>query len=133
VPVKGDTFIQRSRIHADVTVEFIRDSNGKVTSFNALPQVFQRVPDKQPEAPPSWSALYGSYGPDFIPLVVFEKFGHLYASTENMVDYRLTPVTRHVFDMPPGMYVDEQVVFHVNESGNVIAAEHSSMMLPRRK
>jgi hypothetical protein len=50
-----------------------------------------------------------------------------------MVDYRLTPITRHMFSMPPGMYVDEHVIFHVNESGNVIAAENSSMMLPRRK
>jgi CubicO group peptidase (beta-lactamase class C family) len=133
VPVKGDTFILRSRIHADVPVDFSRDANGKVTSFSALPQVFQRVPAKRPQAPASWSALYGSYGPDFIPLVVFEKFGHLYASTENMVDYRLTPITRHIFSMPPGMYIDEHVVFHVNEAGNVVAAENSSMMLPRRQ
>jgi CubicO group peptidase (beta-lactamase class C family) len=132
LPVKGDTFILRSRIHADVSVDFTRDAIGKVISFNAAPQLFQRVPERQPEAPPSWAALCGSYGPEFIPLVVFEKFGHLYASTENMVDYRLTPVTRHVFSMPPGMYVDEQVVFHLNETGNVVAAEHSSMMLPRR-
>jgi CubicO group peptidase (beta-lactamase class C family) len=133
VPVKGDTFILRSRIHADSTVDFVRDSKGRVVSFNSAPQLFQRVPARPPEAPRAWKALYGSYGPDFIPLVVFEKFGHLYASTENMVDYRLTPVSRHLFSLPPGMYIDEHVFFHVNERGKVLAAELASMMLPRLK
>lgn len=133
VPLKGDTFLLRSRIHADVPVDFTRDATGKVTGFNSAPQMFQRVPEKRAEGPPSWSALYGSYGPEFIPLVVFEKFGHLYASTENMVDYRLTPVTRHVFAMPPGMYVEEELVFHMDANGKPMAAELASMMLPRRK
>ncbi len=132
VPVKGDAFLLRSRIHADVLVEFMRDSTGEVTGFSVAPQVFQRI-RAHSSAPPSWRALYGSYGPEFIPLVVFEKFGHLYASTENMVDYRLTPVTRHVFAMPPGMYVEEEVVFHMDATGHPVAAELANMMLPRRK
>ena len=32
-----------------------------------------------------------------------------YVTTENMVDYRLTPVNRHVFRLPPGMYVEEEL------------------------
>jgi hypothetical protein len=133
IPIKGDTFLLRSRIHADTPVDFTRNAAGKVTAFNAAPQAFQRVPEQRPKTPASWKALHGSYGPDFIPLVVFEKFGHLYASTENMVDYRLTPVTRHIFAMPPGMYVDEHLVFHMNDQGTPISAELASMMLPRKK
>jgi hypothetical protein len=114
-------------------VDFARDSKGRVVSFNSAPQLFQRVPARPTKAPREWGTLCGSYGPDFIPLVVFEKFGHLYASTENMVDYRLTPVSRHIFSLPPGMYIDEHVVFHMNEKGKPIAAELASMMLPRLK
>jgi hypothetical protein len=130
-PLKGDAFILRSRIHADVTVDFTRDSSGQVSGFNTAPQVFQKLRVRS-SAPASWKALYGSYGPEFIPLVVFEKFGHLYASSENMVDYRLTPVTRHIFALPPGMYVDEHLVFHMNAQGKPISAELASMMLPRQ-
>lgn len=133
VPLKGDAFLLRSRIHADVPVDFTRDSNGQVTGFNASPQIFRRVPEHQPEAPAIWKPLCGSYGPEFIPLVVFQKFGHLYATTENMVDYRLTPITRHVFAMPPGMYVEEEVVFHMDAQNKPLAAELANMMLPRQK
>ena len=63
---------------------------------------------------PAWQALVGSYGPAFIPLVVSIRHGHLYGSVENEYDYRLTPVNRVTFNLPPGMYSDEQVVFQLD-------------------
>ncbi len=71
-------------------------------------------------------------GPDFIPLIVSERHGHLYAMTENMVDYRLTPLNRHVCTLPPGMYVNEQIVFLTGPEGRAHAVNFASMILPRR-
>jgi hypothetical protein len=133
VRVAGDTFLLRSRLHADLPVNFERDGRGRVIAWHAAPQRFQRVPDEWPEAPPEWQALHGCYGPELIPLVVFGKFGHLYAATENALDYRLTPLTRHVFAMPPGMYSKEHLVFHMSASGQVVAAELAGMMLSRHR
>lgn len=131
LPLGEDRFLLRSRLHDDVPVEFTHDAAGRPQGFTAGIQSFTRVADTPPPAPQPWQALCGSYGPRFIPLVVFEKYGHLYASTENMVDYRLTPVTRHLFAMPPGMYTSEHVLFHIGPDGLPIAAELASMRLPR--
>ena len=80
----------------------------------------------------AWRGFLGRYGPEFIPLVVHEKFGHLYATTENMVDYRLRPVNRHVFQLPPGMYVEEEAVFLAAADGRPWAVNFANMVLPRR-
>ena len=85
------------------------------------------------EVPKAWTRFLGSYGPEFIPLIVSVKHGHLYAMTENMVDYRLTPLNRTVFKMPPGMYVDEQLVFQVGPDGEVHSVILANMTLPRRR
>ena len=82
--------------------------------------------------PPEWRAYLGSYGPDFIPLIVGERHGHLYAMTENMVDYRLTPMNRNVCALPPGMYVDEHVIFLTDAKGHTHAINFANMLLPRR-
>jgi hypothetical protein len=60
------------------------------------------------------------------------KLGTLYATTENMVDYRLTPINRHVFRLPPGMYVDEAIVFLTDGEGNVHGMDYANMPFPRR-
>jgi hypothetical protein len=52
--------------------------------------------------------------------------------TENMVDYRLTPVNRHVCALPPGMYVDEQVVFLPGTNDKPSAIDFANMRLERR-
>jgi hypothetical protein len=63
--------------------------------------------------------------------VVHEKYGHLYATTENMVDYRMTPVNRHTFLFPLGMYDDEYAVFLTGKDGAVHAVDFANMILPR--
>lgn len=52
--------------------------------------------------------------------------------TENMVDYRLTPLNKNVRTRPPGMYVDEQAVFLTGPDGHPPAVNFASMILPRR-
>ena len=127
-----DQFTADGRWATDAEVEFRRDDGGRVTQFEAMEQTFCRIdPDAVPEAPDAWQPLLGSYGPEFIPLVVSIKHGHLYAMTENMVDYRLTPLCRTVFNMPDGMYVDEQLVFQPGPDGRVHSAVLAGMVLRR--
>lgn len=130
-PAEKDRYLLNSRIHGDAVVTIERDGEGKVAGFAMTPQRFTRVPQDRPAVPAEWHALMGSYGPGFIPFVVHEKYGRLYATTENMVDYRLTPVSRHVFAFPPGMYVKEHAVFVPGSGGKITAVELAGMLLPR--
>ena len=113
-------------------------NNGRLTvandhnSFTALGQKFERA-RKRPPIPRPWKDLLGSYGPEFIPLIVSERNGRLYAMTENMYDYALAPESETVFKMPPGLYTDERLVFHRNEKGRVLLAVLANMPLPRRR
>ena len=52
--------------------------------------------------------------------------------TENMVDYRLTPVNRYVCALPPGMYVDEKIVFLPGTDDRPVAIDFASMRLERQ-
>ena len=76
-------------------------------------------PATVPEIPPLWSKLTGKYGQDFIPLIVSVRHGHLYAFVENEFDYRLTPVSETLFNLPPGMYEGQQVEFFLGADGSV--------------
>jgi CubicO group peptidase (beta-lactamase class C family) len=125
------SFTLRSRIHDDAPVVIERDAAGKPTVLVQGVQRFTRVPAGR-RIPDEWRAFLGSYGPEFIPLIVHEKHGGLYATTENMVDYRLTPLNRHTFTLPVGMYVDEQAVFLAGKDGKPWAVNFASMILPRR-
>lgn len=128
----ADEFLGTGRWVSEATVEFKKDDAGQVTAFNALGQDFNRVdPEKIAKIPRAWKQFLGSYGPEFIPLVVSVKHGHLYAMTENMVDYRLTPLNRTVFEMPPGMYLGEQLVFQVDRDGSARSAVLANMTLNR--
>jgi hypothetical protein len=112
---------------------FRRRKTGEVSGFSALEQDFDRVEaDAVPGVPAQWKKFLGSYGPEFIPLIVSIKHGHLYAMTENMVDYRLWPLNRTVCRMPKGMYVDEQLVFQTDQNGHVHSVTLANMTLPRR-
>ena len=115
-------------------VVFQEDASGKITGFTTPGQKFQRVDvAKIPPPPPLlWKSLIGSYGPEFIPLIVSIKHGHLYAMTENEFDNRLTPVNEWVFKMPPGLYTDEQLVFQPDRKGRVHTAVLANMPLRRR-
>lgn len=131
-PVGPLQFLADSRTNEAVTVKFACDSDGKATGFTLGGQEFKRVAADGAELPAGWQAYLGSYGPSFIPLVVSWRHGHLYAMTENLADYRLTPVTRHVFAFPPGLYTDEYLVFHVDANGVPQRVELSGMILERR-
>ena len=125
-PTGPGSFLLNSRIHDDVPVTFT------AAGWSAGVQHFTRVPAARPGVPADWHRLCGSYGPAFIPLVVHEQLGRLYATTENMVDYRLTPVNRSTFRLPPGMYDDEHAVFQAKPDGTIHAVAFCNMLLPRR-
>jgi serine beta-lactamase-like protein LACTB len=130
----GLGFTGHSRIDDAVPAAFERDAKGTISGFKyGLIQHFTRVPTHPPSLPPEWRAFLGSYGPDFIPLVVSERHGHLYAMTENMLDYRLTSMNRNVCALPPGMYADEQAVFLTDAHGRPHGANFANMLLRRRK
>ncbi len=125
-------FLADSRINDAVPVVFERDPGGRVTGFAMGPQRFSRVPAVPPPLPREWESCLGSYGPALIPIVISARHGHLYAMTENMVDYRLTPVNRHVFALPPGMYADEHLVFLPGRGGRPHSVNMANMILRRR-
>ncbi len=125
-------FIADSHLEDATPVAFARDTNGNVTGFVLGAQRFQRLPARPASLPREWRAVLGSYGPKCIPTVISERHGHLYAMTENMVDYRLTPVNRNVCLLPPGMYVDEQVVFLTDKRGRVNEINFANMNFRRR-
>jgi serine beta-lactamase-like protein LACTB len=132
-PVAPLKFEANGRIVHEGAVTFERGADGKVAGFTALNQKFRRVdPKAVPDVPAAWRAFPGSYGPDFIPLIVSVKHGHLYAMTENEFDNRLAPLNRYVFKMPPGLYTDEQLVFQADARGQVHSAVLANMTLKRR-
>jgi len=132
-PAGGDKFTADGLLLDREPVVFEREG-GRVSGFTARGQKFRRVdPRRVPEAPREWNRLLGSYGPEFIPLVISVRHGHLYVMTENMDDYRLRPVNPTVFGFPPGMYVDEHLVFQVGADGRVHGAVLANMVLPRRR
>lgn len=130
----GLRFTAHSRIEDGTPVQFEQDPTGRITGFSlgaADPQIYRRVMGSPAPLSPEWRALLGSYGPRFAPVVIHERYGHLYAMTENMVDYRLTPLNRHACGLPPGMYVDEHVVFLTNPRGECRALDFANMVLKR--
>ena len=126
------TFLLKSRLHDDAVVMFDRHAAGKVTGFSVAPQKFVRVAERPGKLPEGWWKYCGVYGPDFIPIVVHEKFGLLYATTENRVDYLLTPVNRHVFAIPVGMYTDEFAVFLCGKDGQPHTLDFANVELERQ-
>lgn len=113
-------------------LEFKQNEENQIIGFHALGQDFARITSDPSPLPASWKEYLGSYGPDFIPLVISEHHGHLYAMTENMIDYRLTPVNTTVFKMPEGLYADEHLVFERDVKGRVHTATLANMQLRRQ-
>lgn len=132
-PASKDRFLADGRIMFHAPFEIERDQDGSVKAFAAAGQRFERVAKETPATAPAWQGLCGSYGPRFIPLVVSIRHGHLYATVENEYDYRLTPVDRFTFKLPPGMYSDEQVVFQTSPEGVVLGAVMANMYLPKTR
>jgi serine beta-lactamase-like protein LACTB len=123
-------FLADGRIMSRSPFEFEQDATGQVNAFDAAGQRFTRV-TKPDTAPAAWQSLLGKYGPEFIPLVVSVKHGHLYGTVENEYDYRLTPLNRVTFKLPAGMYADEQVVFQLDAAGKSTGAIMANQYLPR--
>lgn len=130
-PIGPLKFSAESRLDTGATVEFTRGDDGKVSGFTMGLQKYARVALNPQPLPPHWKAFLGSYGPDFIPIIVTERHGHLYAMTENMVDYRLTPVNRNVCALPLGMYTDEHAIFLTGPDGKPHTVNFASMLLKR--
>jgi len=126
------TFVADSRLDDATPVVFERDALGKVSGFTLGGQRYQRTPSNRPPLPPEWQAYLGSYGSDLIPVILSARQGRLYAMTENMVDYALTPMNRQVCALPEGMYVDEHLVFLTDPGGNPWAINFANMILRRR-
>ena len=131
-PAGGLNFTIQSRLEDATPVVFERNEAGASTGFKLGSQQFTRVAAQTPRLPEVWRGFLGSYGPDFIPVVVSERHGHLYAMTENMLDYRLTPVNRHVWALPPGLYADEHLVFLTDREGHPHSINFANMILTRR-
>lgn len=125
-------FTADSRIEDATPVTFIRGEAGVITGFKLGDQEYRRLAPHPPPLPAEWQALTGTYGPAIIPVIIHERHGHLYAMTENMVDYRLTPVNRHAWALPAGMYVDEQIVFLPGPDGRIDRIDFANMILRRR-
>jgi CubicO group peptidase (beta-lactamase class C family) len=131
-PLSNTSFLVNSRIDADVTATFDQGESGEIKGFKLGMQQFSRV-TTQDAAPASWKHLVGGYGPAFIPLIVTTRNGHLYVMTENMVDYRLKPVTRQTFQMPLGMYTDEYLEFQGDPAQAATAVALGNMRFTRMK
>ncbi len=132
-PVAPLKFLAEGRIMVRSPVDFEPAVDGAVQAFTAAGQRFERVQSKniRPTAD-AWKPLVGSYGEPFIPLVISVRHGHLYATVENEYEYRLTPVNRVTFNLPPGMYADEQIVFQMDPAGRIVGMLMANMFLPRR-
>lgn len=131
-PTGSSTFTADSRILDAAAAEFSLDADGRANGFKLAGQSYVRVPEQTTPLPDEWHPVLGSYGLEFIPVIISERHGHLYAMTENMVDYRLSPVNRHVCALPPGMYVGEEVVFLPDSDGRIAAINFANMVFHRR-
>ncbi|MEW6303332.1 MAG: serine hydrolase domain-containing protein [Verrucomicrobiota bacterium] len=119
-------------VHASPVV-FEKDAAGRMIGFSLMGQTFRRVDMKQVRPIPQlWRSYLGSYGKSFIPAIVSERNGHLYVMTENMWDYRLTPVNETVFKMPVGMYTDEHLTFEKDAKGRVHGLVLANVKMQRR-
>ena len=72
-PAGGLRFLANSRIDDNAPVKFQKREDGDITGFTLGIQEFTRVSANPKPLPKSWHNLLGSYGPDFIPIIVSER------------------------------------------------------------
>ena len=131
-PIGPGKFVADGRLMYRTPVDIEMGTDGRVVAFSAAGQRFQRVAnDSETNIPAAWQGLLGMYGPKFIPLVVSARHGHLYATVENEYDYRLMPVNRVCFDLTPGMYADEKVVFQLSDDARASSVIFANQTLRR--
>lgn len=129
----ADLATVESRWHHQARLEIRKQPNGRVSGFLLDGEEFVRVAPDVGQMPQPWWRLLGSYGPEWAPIVITERHGHLYAMTENLLDYRLTPVNRNVCAISAGLYADEQLIFLTDANDEVKAINFANMILSRRK
>ena len=118
-PVGEDEYVAVGRSMAG-RITFVRGDDGSVTGFAGAHLEFQRVdPEAEYEYPAGWDNLTGSYGPEFIPLIITKKYGNLYAFVENVSDCRLTPLGDTLFKFEYGLYEGETLEFFLSPQGEV--------------
>jgi len=133
-PVGKKSFQASGRVAHRTSANFMTNKAGRATGFGLFGRTFVRATAPvDAEIPESWKKFLGSYGTDFVPLIVTARHGHLYAMTENFFDYRLTPLNGSVFKMPPGMYVNEELVFQADARGRIHTAVLANMSLKRTR
>ncbi len=134
-PIEPAKFLVEGRVADGSSIVFEPGVGGTAAAFVTAAGIkFNRLnPSDAGRASPPWEHYLGVYGPPFIPLVVSTRHGHLYAMTENLADYRLTPVNRHVFAFPEGLYADEHLVFLTDLDEKVCGVNLANMVLPRRE
>jgi hypothetical protein len=119
-PLSETEFAIEGKVLTGGRASFTVGEDGTVTGFRFGDDEFVRVdPAALEAAPERWQKLVGKYGRKFIPLIVSIRNGHLYAFVENEYDYRLTPVSDTLFNLPQGMYEGQQVEFKLDGAGNV--------------
>jgi CubicO group peptidase (beta-lactamase class C family) len=119
-PLSETEFAVEGKVLTGGRLTFTTGEGGKATGFIFGADEFMRVdPSAEPVVPAGWEKLVGKYGQEFIPFIVSIKHGHLYAFVENEFDYRLTPVSDTVFNLPQGMYEGQQVEFKLDAQGKV--------------
>lgn len=127
-------FEANGRVAHRSPAKFKTNEAGEVTGFSLFGQTFVRTTAPVDAAiPKSWKKFLGGYGADFVPLIVTARHGNLYAMTENLFDYRLIPMNGSVFKMPPGMYINEELVFQMDQRGRVHTAVLANMPLKRTR
>lgn len=133
-PVSPSGFVMNGKRANNSKVEFTPGESQRDDVLKMLNQDFHRVdPDNVQPIPEPWKKFLGSYGPKYIPLVISQRNGHLYAMTENIFDYRLTPVTDTVFAMPPGLYTDEYLVIQLGRDGEPYGVIMANIPLGRNE
>ncbi|MBI4584503.1 MAG: serine hydrolase [Planctomycetes bacterium] len=97
-------------------------------------EVFQRIPDDRPAAPPErWRGLIGEYGWDHNTLYILERDGRLHALIEWFFCYPLTEVAEDAFAFPDyGLYHGEKLIFQREASGRASQVEAASVVFKRR-
>lgn len=132
-PLSPLKFLANGRLFHEILIDFEQEEGGEIVGFAAMNQRFRKVdPSNLPTVPKEWNRFTGAYGPDFIPLIIFIRNGSLYCLLENEYAYRLKPINRVTFQLPPGMYDEEHVVFQTSPDGKVLGVAFANMVLPKQ-
>jgi CubicO group peptidase (beta-lactamase class C family)/D-alanyl-D-alanine dipeptidase len=97
-------------------------------------QVYERAPDRKPEAPPArWAGLIGEYGWDHDTLYILERDGKLQALIEWFFLYPLEEESENVFKFPDfGLYQGEKLVFTRDAAGRATQVDAANVVFRRR-